>query len=149
MSTIMSVGEAISRRVSALLGAGRGLTPCGDDFLCGFLAAARAALPAGALQRLALQRIDDTMCSSIRENIAATGDISATLLLLAVRGFWPGPLAALAQGLAVGDRSGALVALDELCAFGHSSGADIATGFLTGHHAFHSLGSRHTATAAA
>jgi len=126
----------ISRHVSALLGAGRGLTPSGDDFLCGFLAAARSSRPPDNRMLLAAQNVDAAVCESIEEGIASTGDVSATLLRLAIAGFWPGPLAALADGFALGERQTTREALDELCAIGHSSGADIATGFLAGHSVF-------------
>jgi hypothetical protein len=134
--------ESFSRLISALLGAGRGLTPAGDDFLCGFLAAARATCPWQERHRLAAKEIEEAMCESIEQGIASTGEISASLLRIAMRGYWPGALADLTQGLAVGDRSGTLLALDELCQFGHSSGADIATGFLCGHHALLHSGAR-------
>jgi hypothetical protein len=127
---------SFSRHVSALMGAGRGLTPSGDDFICGFLAATSAAGPLVARRRLAAKQADFAMRESIKERIASTGEISASFLRMAMLGFWPGPLVDIVQGLAAGDRCSVLAALDELCAFGHSSGADIATGFLSGLYAF-------------
>jgi hypothetical protein len=135
-AAVERIREIAARRVSALLGAGRGLTPSGDDFLCGFLAAVRSARPKEEGSRLAAMEIDDAICASIEEMIDSTGEVSASLLRLAMRGFWSGPVTDLVQGLAIGDASGTPTALDELCAIGHTSGADIATGFLVGHHAF-------------
>jgi len=131
--------ESLSRIVCALLGAGPGLTPAGDDFLCGFLAAARATRPSDGGGRRAME-IDGALCESIEESIALTGEISASLLRLAIRGYWPRPLADLLGGIAAGHRGVSLLALDELCALGHSSGSDIATGFLCGHYALISEG---------
>jgi hypothetical protein len=59
---------------------------------------------------------------------------------MAIRGYWPRPLADLLGGIAAGHRGPSLLALDELCALGHSSGSDIATGFLCGHYALISEG---------
>jgi hypothetical protein len=124
--------ESLSCSAAALIGAGRGLTPSGDDFLCGFLAAARSARPRVVGEQAAAASIDHTLCRSIQDGIPSTSLISASFLRMAVRGYWPGPLADLAVGLAGGDKVGTRGALRRLCAFGHSSGADIATGFLSG-----------------
>jgi hypothetical protein len=129
------IREAIARHVSALLGAGRGLTPSGDDFLCGFLAAVRTVRPKEDLGQLAPVEIDQAICASIEEMIDSTGEVSASLLRMAMRGFWCGPVTELVQRLAIGNARRALMAFDDLCSIGHTSGADIATGFLVGHHA--------------
>jgi hypothetical protein len=113
---------ALGRAVAALVGLGPGLTPAGDDYLCGFLAAARGCRPALAAR----------LGQAVLANLSRTGDISASLLRAAAAGHWPGPLADLAAALA-GDREvQALAALDALCRLGHSSGADLAAGFLDG-----------------
>ncbi|HUX12216.1 MAG TPA: DUF2877 domain-containing protein [Spirochaetia bacterium] len=113
-----------------LVGCGGGLTPAGDDFLCGFLAALRSSpVPDGNGPRGGL---DITLCDAIEQNIGSTGEVSASLLRCAMRSYWPRPLADLSAALAVEDGFAALRALDELCGLGHSSGADIATGFLYG-----------------
>ncbi len=116
--------EAVRRAVLSLVGQGTGLTPSGDDFLCGFLAAARCAAPLLAA----------TLSAAIEVSIRSTGDISASLLRGALRGHWPVPLADLADALAADHAFDARRALGDLCGLGHSSGADIATGFLYGLH---------------
>jgi len=116
-------GARLFKAVSALVGAGTGLTPSGDDFLSGLMAASRATRNAGLARAL---------CEAVRENLAATGDISASLLRCAVGGHWVGPLVDLADALSADDRSAALSSIDTLCGLGHSSGSDIATGFLFG-----------------
>jgi hypothetical protein len=120
--------QPLHRAVAALVGLGPGLTPSGDDFLCGFLAAAWARRPEpdpGGGLVAALNR-------AVAASLGATGEISASLLRVAIRGHWPTPLADLARALA-GDRSSeALDGLERLCALGGSSGADLATGFLFG-----------------
>ncbi len=109
--------------VASLLGLGRGLTPSGDDFICGFIGAART---------MGLQRLVKTTSHEIEARLAMTSVISASLLRCAIDSHWPAPLRACAEALALDDASAALRALEELCSFGHSSGADIASGFLFG-----------------
>jgi hypothetical protein len=114
--------------VSALVGLGNGLTPSGDDFLCGFLAAARTRCLAAAQGSGLLE----TLCAAVEGNFGATGDISASLLRWAILDHWPEPLLDLADAIAVDRRAQAFRAVDDLCRFGHASGADMASGFLFG-----------------
>ena len=108
--------------VAALVGLGPGLTPSGDDFLCGLLAAARASAP-GLLPVLEVAAV---------ASLGRTGSISAFLLRCAIEGFWPTPLVDLAEALAADREPEALGALRALCRLGHGSGPDLATGFLFG-----------------
>jgi hypothetical protein len=119
----------LRRAVAALAGLGGGLTPSGDDFLCGFLAAARAFRPdpserSGTLLAALNEAVD--------QNAGRTSQISAFLLRCGTRNFWPSPLLALGEALAQDHGTQARRALSGLCSLGHSSGADIATGFLFG-----------------
>jgi hypothetical protein len=114
--------------VSALVGLGNGLTPAGDDFLCGFLAAARTRCLAAAQGSGLLE----TLCAAVEGNLAATGEVSASLLKWAILDHWPEPLLDLADAIAVDRWVEALRAVDDLCRFGHASGADMASGFLFG-----------------
>jgi hypothetical protein len=117
-------GARLERAVTGLLGLGGGLTPAGDDFLSGFLAAAACSGPAADL-RQALEQC-------LERNAWRTGSISAALLAWARRQYWPTPLVELAEALAADRVVEALAALHRLCQLGHSSGADLATGFLYG-----------------
>ena len=118
--------------VAALVGLGAGLTPSGDDVLCGFMAAARASCHA----------LMDALNDAAEENIGRTNAISGFLIRCAIEGFWPTPLVTLAEALSRDHETDSLAALGELCKLGHSSGSDIATGFLLG---LEALGSRATA----
>jgi hypothetical protein len=109
--------------VAALVGLGPGLTPSGDDLLAGWLAAARA----GARTVLAVG-----LAQAVEASLPRTSELSAFLLRCAVRGFWPAPLLDVADALAAEREAEALAALGVLCTLGHSSGADLATGFLLG-----------------
>jgi hypothetical protein len=118
-----AVAEAadLAQAVLLLVGTGPGLTPAGDDFLTGFLAAA----PPVEGTALALG-------ATIEALLGRTTDISASMLRCAIRGFFPTPIADLSRSLAADDRGSAIAALRCLCSIGHSSGADMATGLLFG-----------------
>ena len=70
--------EQLDPAVAALLGAGPGLTPSGDDLLCGLLAGLQTGDPHGVYLRLA---------TSIEQQLARTGDISQEYLTQACRGW--------------------------------------------------------------
>jgi Protein of unknown function (DUF2877) len=108
--------------VASLIGLGEGLTPSGDDFLCGFLAAARATRP----------RLLPALAAAAEANLHRTGRISGFLIRCATRDFWPSPLLDLAKGLASERVPDTLAALGDLDQLGHSSGMDLAAGFLFG-----------------
>jgi hypothetical protein len=122
LTAAAEAGRPLAGAVAALVGLGPGLTPSGDDFLCGFVAAARARHPAllGPLEAAAVPALPRTTA------------LSAFLVRSAFRGFWPAPLVDLGDALARGEEPAALEALEALCRLGHSSGADLATGFLAG-----------------
>lgn len=110
-------------RVSSLIGLGGGLTPSGDDFVCGFLAAVRAC---------GWPELFEALSRDIQNNLALTGEVSSSMLRWMLLGYWPDPLLDLAEAIAAGFEREAMDALERLCDIGHSSGADIATGFLLG-----------------
>jgi hypothetical protein len=116
-------GAALFRAVASLVGMGAGLTPSGDDLLSGFMAASRAR---------GFHALVSALAEAVEAHIAATGEISASLLRCAIEGYWPSHLVELADALAAEDGRAAVCAVDSLCRLGHSSGADIATGFLFG-----------------
>jgi hypothetical protein len=120
--------DAMRGAAARLVGLGQGLTPAGDDFLCGFLAAGhcrRAARPARS-------QLLTSFTEAVRELLGQTTEISAALLSGALAGRVFRPLAALAEacsGAPGSDLSGAIL---RLAAIGHSSGLDAATGFFYG-----------------
>lgn len=131
-------------RVGALLGAGQGLTPSGDDALCGVLLALRAVGATAAHRHLA---------EAVRGLMHATTSLSASLLLAAVEGYAVPDvvrLVALLTTAVPGPRGrdetappgehGTVAgssrpvdpsvgeALERVLAIGHSSGADLVAG---------------------
>jgi hypothetical protein len=115
-----------------LIGLGTGLTPSGDDFLCGVT----AALWCTSFEGTAEARFLAGWGAALASELDATNIVSATLLECAIVGSFCGALRDLAAELArsrTGDRTPALgAAMGRLCAMGHSSGMDIAAGFLFG-----------------
>jgi uncharacterized protein DUF2877 len=110
----------------ALLGLGPGLTPSGDDVLCGFLLALRHLTTEPALAARA---------AGLGARVAAhaagrTTDLSAALLGHAARGDGCAQLIDLIS--AVGRGHGVLPALRRLLTVGHTSGADLTVGVLAG-----------------
>ncbi|MGW1993928.1 DUF2877 domain-containing protein [Embleya sp. NPDC001921] len=109
-----------------LIGLGPGLTPSGDDALCGFLLALRLLAPDPAGGRYA---------SALGARVAAhapgrTTDLSAALLGHAVRGDGCAQLIDLIG--AVGRDTDVIPCLRHLLTVGHTSGADLAHGVLAG-----------------
>ena len=113
--------EGSARALLRLLGLGGGLTPAGDDFLCG----AAAALTAFGKEDGAFGR---SLLSGIREGLPRTNDISAAFLACAADG-----LASEAVTLFFSEE--AAVSEEELArkflAIGHSSGTDSLCGIET------------------
>jgi hypothetical protein len=114
--------------VHGLVGLGPGSTPAGDDFLCGVLLALRCTA-AGEGPReaylLALQ-------GAVEQLLERTTDLSGTFLRCALRALAPSPLGEAAGAIALGRTQESVDALARLCSLGHSSGADLGTGFLYG-----------------
>jgi hypothetical protein len=103
-----------ARIVPRLVGRGDGLTPLGDDVLCGWLAAHRAAgVPTPA--------VDD----AVRRALPSTTTLSATLLECALAGEVADLAAAYLRALGTARAPAARAALTRL---GHSSGGGLAHG---------------------
>lgn len=110
----------VARLVRGLVGAGRGLTPSGDDALCGVLLGLRAAgASASVLHEVA---------SAVRHSLPATTSLSASLLLAAAEGYALPEVAALVRAAAAGDAVEVERWLPDVLAIGHSSGADLVAG---------------------
>lgn len=139
-SQIDDVAEALRRGdaaavvadARAVVGAGPGLTPAGDDVLAGLLAAvvtlAPAVVPAAAEALLAT--VADAGHDVVVHARDATTAVSAELLAHAVRGEVAAPAAALLHAFT--GRRALAPALDALLAVGATSGRDLAYGLLTG-----------------
>jgi hypothetical protein len=119
--TALRDGDA-RQQVAGLVGAGAGLTPSGDDALCGVLLALRAVGgPAAAPALRAVQR-------HIGASTRATTSLSASLLLAACEGYAVPEVSRLVAAVATGEVPAVERALPAVLAIGHSSGADLLAG---------------------
>jgi hypothetical protein len=100
--------------VADLVGRGDGLTPLGDDVLCGWLVAHRAA-------GVATPAVDD----AVRRALPRTTTLSATLLECALAGECPDLVAGYLRAIGTPHERAARAALEGL---GHSSGSGLAHG---------------------
>lgn len=114
-------GDDLGALVDALVGAGPGLTPSGDDVLCGVLLGLRLG---GRLDAVA------GLWDAVRPRLGATTTLSAALLAEAADGYAVPDLERLAAALAVGDSAAADRAVAAVAAVGHTSGRDLLAGFV-------------------
>jgi hypothetical protein len=122
-SELRSLAASVVREpgyVRRLVGLGPGLTPAGDDALCGVLLALRA-IGSPALGPVRVQ---------VASNVGRTTSLSASLLRAASEGYAVPCVARLASALAAGDLCAAREALPEVLAIGHTSGVDTLAGVL-------------------
>ncbi len=126
-ATAWQAGDAVGAAGAAcgLLGTGPGLTPAGDDVLCGLLAALGWAAPAP-------DRATALAAAVLAAAPARTHAISSRLLAYAARGILYAPALDLGAALLAGDVAGIAAPARALFAVGNSSGRDLAVGLLWG-----------------
>jgi len=108
--------------LALLIGLGPGLTPAGDDFIVGLLAALWSRHDCRAL----LAKLQEPLA-----RLAATSHpISRQFLVDALEGEFCEPLSDLAIAISTLDRERASKAAQRVTRIGHTSGADALTGFL-------------------
>jgi hypothetical protein len=119
-------GHETTTAVAGLVGAGRGLTPSGDDALCGILLTLRV---------LGRMEAHAAVAKATGARLGATTSISAALLAAATDGWAAPPVVRLLARMAGGPEAGAPALFDpedpdvrEVLAIGHTSGADLLTG---------------------
>jgi hypothetical protein len=112
-------GGPVTALVRRLVGAGPGLTPSGDDVLCGLLLGLRLLGHARSLPRL---------WDAVVPRLPSTTTLSAALLVEAVQGYALPPVIELGEALAAADPGGVSVAAARVLAVGHTSGADLMAG---------------------
>jgi hypothetical protein len=120
--------DAALRCIHRLVGWGEGLTPAGDDFLVGHIAAL-ARLAQGDVDR---QRFLDQIGACIVAALPRTTAIAAHLLRLAVQGQFAASVDDLRDALLCENRRERVsVAIDSALAQGATSGADMVSGLLS------------------
>lgn len=105
-----------------LVGAGRGLTPSGDDHLCGALLAWRA---------VGREADRTALWSVIRPRLAGTTGLSASLLTAAASGYAVPSVRDWIGAVVTQDADALARAVPGVLALGHSSGQDVIRGALT------------------
>jgi hypothetical protein len=128
--TALLTGDAapylLAERVGTLVGAGPGLTPSGDDVLCGVLLGLRLH-PRGSAALVA------DLWRAVQPRLTATTSLSAALLREAADGYAVEPVLRLLERLAVvgsphAATSSVAETVDDVLAIGHTSGADLLGG---------------------
>jgi hypothetical protein len=124
--------EVLAAAARGLIGLGAGLTPAGDDFLCGWLAARfaeRSAAPF-TLGDALLERTTEVSAAFLRE--AARGRFATALVDFSDAALVRGRYAAadVADGPDDSARAAVRRAAELLFSLGHGSGTDAALGFL-------------------
>jgi hypothetical protein len=114
-------GDDVTGTVAALVGRGAGLTPSGDDVLCGLLLGLRP-----------VPRSHGRLWAAVVPRLPATTSLSAALLVESAQGYAVPPVLRLGHTLGTGpDAPGERelqAAVREVVAIGHSSGADLLAG---------------------
>lgn len=119
--------EIAEEALIGLIGLGLGLTPSGDDFLCGLLSALH--LPISPYHHL-----QEALVQSVQTYLSQTHLISSAFLKDACMAQIGAPLQALINTLFQVNRqlSEIEMAIHQLTALGHRSGYDLLSGFLAG-----------------
>ncbi len=121
----LSRSENMEAAVTQLVGLGAGLTPAGDDYLVGVMAA------------LWLNGSSDRLSNVIEAALSRTTNLSAAFLAAAARGEFMEPWHRLAQALSNDDDAAIQTAVNRIAQFGASSGKDALAGFAAA--LYHSL----------
>lgn len=115
-------GDDVTQAVAGLVGNGPGLTPSGDDVLCGLLLGLQPVTPAR-----------DRVWAAVALRLGATTSLSAALLGESAAGYAVPAVLRLGSALVGGsagytDDAQVRRAVREVVAIGHSSGADLLAG---------------------
>lgn len=120
--------EQLEQQVDRLIGYGKGLTPDGDDYLLGYLAALwpwRLAAPLAGHRRRLQQKI--------ARHLHQTTDISRHYLNRALQGHFSQPICDLLEQLSMDAPPATMIAhAEQVMSFGATSGVDCLAGVLHG-----------------
>lgn len=116
----------IEGAVKSLIGFGIGLTPSGDDFITGLMAALELA------PFKETEEISNALKAAVKNSCAVTTDVSRQMLTAAVAGEFKQQIEELAKAFMVNDSEKLRKCLAKLLMVGSTSGTDIAVGMITG-----------------
>jgi hypothetical protein len=127
-ATSSADADIAAQALGQLVGLGPGLTPSGDDFIVGYLAALWSRSPLEPAVRSLLAGLAEPI-----ERLAADANlVSRQFLLDAAAGEFSQALADLVSAMAADDARRTLAAAARVVRIGHSSGADSLVGLLFG-----------------
>lgn len=109
--------QMTAEALCGLVGLGEGLTPSGDDFICGVLAC-------GMVGGRRLNELRDALSDKLQGRLDMTNDISAAFLKCACDGLFSQPVQALQR------EPDPEYIINSFASIGHSSGADTLSGVL-------------------
>ncbi len=115
--------DPVLRGVKQLVGLGIGLTPSGDDFLIGFIAAAYFFAHADDFRK--------SVFEGMRPLVHRTNLPSFFMLKAALKGSYPGPLSEFLNAIETGPRAKVRYAAERLTRLGATSGQDMLAGVLS------------------
>ena len=121
LAAVARTGRDPGPALRGLVGAGQGLTPSGDDAVCGVLLALRA---------LGLRESVPLLRDALPAVLGRTTSLSASLLTVAADGYAVPEVTRLVRATAAGDLRAVRSALPGVLAVGHSSGRDLVAGVL-------------------
>lgn len=121
--------QRIRKAARGLLGLGPGLTPSGDDALCGWMVALALATRAFGVERVALEQVNPLILAEVP---GATGQLSAEFLRYAASGQANALVEEVIAGILAGDEQQLPATIARLCETGASSGTDQLWGILVG-----------------
>ena len=116
--------EEAAKNLAEVIGLGTGLTPSGDDFLCGVLSVLQST-------EAAKSTFHSTLEKSIQQNVYRTNDISGEFLRAASNGRYSEPVVNLFTAASSGE-SDLQKYTEEFLKIGHSSGIDTLCGMFWG-----------------
>lgn len=123
LSKAVAKGENLSVTLLQWLGAGPGLTPSGDDFLTGILAA-------DSLYPIACEEFKDEI--NRLSNLGYTTDIAKNQLQCALEGLFSSSWIGFLTAYHKGDEEEKKKNFNRILSYGHTSGSDMFAGFCMG-----------------
>lgn len=123
LAEAVRTGEKLDMILTQWVGAGPGLTPSGDDYLTGILAA-------DEIYHFACRQFRDAIKNLLDQGY--TTDVAANQLICAAEGAFSGSWIGFMKAYVNADEGEMRKNFDKILSYGHTSGGDMLAGFLTG-----------------
>lgn len=123
LAEAVRTGKALDMVLTQWVGAGPGLTPSGDDYLTGILAADK-------IYHFACRQFIDAIKRLLNQGY--TTDVAANQLICAAEGTFSSSWIGFMKAYVNADEREMKINFDRILSYGHTSGRDMFAGFLTG-----------------